>query len=149
MIRTSGGRIVLFPTEIGPRDRTIGSVARPSKLRSVPDRSAAAPADLASKVRLTADRVLVRMPDDAERKSKAGLVIPATAVSPLKRCVWSEVVLVGPDTRNVKPGDRVLFLPQTGLEMDVEGDVYLLLRERDVQAITSEHRVDHQTGQYL
>jgi chaperonin GroES len=114
----------------------------------VPERPAAPPADLAAKVRLTADRVLVRMPDETERKSKAGLVIPATAVSPLKRCVWSEVVLVGPDTRNVKPGDRILFLPQTGLEMDVEWDVYLLLRERDVQAITSD-RVDHQTGQYL
>lgn len=88
------------------------------------------------------------MPDESERKSKAGLVIPATAAAPLKRCVWSEVVLVGPDTRNVKPGDRVLFLPQTGLEMDVEGEVYLLLRERDVQAITSD-RVDNQPGQYL
>ena len=122
-------------------------MARPAKLRSVPEPKIA-PADLAAKVRLTADRVLVRMPDESERKSKGGLVIPATAVSPLKRCVWSDVVLVGPETRNVKPGDRVLFLPQTGLEMDVDGDVFLLLRERDVQAITSD-RVDHQTGQYL
>jgi chaperonin GroES len=121
---------------------------RSSKLRSVPEREAPPREDLAAKVRLTADRVLVRMPDDTERKSKAGLVIPATAVSPLKRCVWSEVVLVGPETRNVKPGDRILFLPQTGLEMDVDGDVYLLLRERDVQAITSD-RTDLHTGQYL
>ena len=114
----------------------------------MPERGVPPREDLAAKVRLTADRVLVRMPDESERKSKAGLVIPATAVSPLRRCVWSEVVLVGPDTRNVKSGDRVLFLPQTGLEMDVEGDVYLLLRERDVQAITSD-RIDHHTGQYL
>jgi chaperonin GroES len=120
---------------------------RSTKLRSVTDATAAR-VEPASKIRLTADRVLVRMPDDTERKSKAGLVIPATAIPPLKRCVWSEVVLVGPDTRNVKSGDRVLFLPQTGLEMDVEGEVYLLLRERDVQAITSD-RVDHESGQYL
>ena len=123
-------------------------MARSTKLRSVPERPAVPAADLAAKIRLTADRVLVRMPDETERKSKGGLVIPATAVSPLKRCVWSEVVLVGPETRNVKPGDRILFLPQTGLETDVDGDVYLLLRERDVQAITSD-RVDRQTGQYL
>jgi len=123
-------------------------MARSTKLRSVPERPAVPAAELAAKVRLTADRVLVRMPDETERKSKGGLVIPATAVSPLKRCVWSEVVLVGPETRNVKPGDRILFLPQTGLEMDVDGDVYLLLRERDVQAITSD-RVDRHTGQYL
>ena len=123
-------------------------MARSTKLRSVPERPAVPAADLAAKIRLTADRVLVQMPDETERKSKGGLVIPATAVSPLKRCVWSEVVLVGPETRNVKPGDRILFLPQTGLETDVDGDVYLLLRERDVQAITSD-RVDRQTGQYL
>ena len=121
---------------------------RSTKLRSVPEGSAVPKAEPASKVRLTADRVLVRMPDESERKSKAGLVIPATAVAPLKRCVWSEVVLVGPDTRNVKPGDRVLFLPHSGLEMDVDGEVYLLLRERDVQAITSD-RVDREAGQYL
>jgi len=123
-------------------------MARSTKLRSVPERPAVPAAELAARIRLTADRVLVRMPDETERKSKGGLVIPATAVSPLKRCVWSEVVLVGPETRNVKPGDRILFLPQTGLETDVDGDVYLLLRERDVQAITSD-RVDRQTGQYL
>ena len=123
-------------------------MARSTKLRSVPERPAVPAAELAAKIRLTADRVLVRMPDETERKSKGGLVIPATAVSPLKRCVWSEVVLVGPETRNVKPGDRILFLPQTGLETDEDGDVYLLLRERDVQAITSD-RVDRQTGQYL
>src|SRR5438105_15204027 len=121
---------------------------RSTKLRSVPERPAVPAAELAAKIRLTADRVLVRMPDESERKSKAGLVIPATAVAPLKRCVWSEVVLVGPDTRNVKPGDRVLFLPHSGLEMDVEGEVYLLLRERDVQALTSD-RLDREAGQYL
>ncbi len=100
------------------------------------------------KVRLTGDRLLVRVPSDAERKSKGGLLIPATAASPLRRCVWSDVVLVGPEARNVKQGDRVLFIPHTGLEADIDGDVYLLLRERDIQAIASE-RPDAQPGQYL
>jgi chaperonin GroES len=99
-------------------------------------------------LRLTADRVLVRVPDDSERKSKGGLLIPATAATPLRRCVWSEVVLVGPEARNVKVGDRVLFIPQTGLEADVEGEVFLLLRERDIQGIFSD-RADPTTGQYL
>jgi hypothetical protein len=47
-------------------------------------------------MRLTADRILVRVPGDTERTSKGGLLIPATATLPNKRCVWSEVVLVGP-----------------------------------------------------
>src|SRR6266498_5491563 len=91
---------------------------------------------------------LIRVPDETERRSKAGLVIPATAAPHLKRCEWSEVVLIGPETRNVKPGDRILFLPQTGLEVEIRGETFLLLRERDVQAIASD-RDDPHAGQYL
>jgi chaperonin GroES len=119
---------------------------RSAKLRQVKPRPSEVEA--VENIRLTADRVLVRMPEDSERRSKAGLVIPATAASHAKRCVWSEVVLTGPETRNLKAGDRILFLPQTGLEVDIHGEAYLLLRERDVQAIASD-RKDPQAGQYL
>jgi len=117
-----------------------------AKLRQVKPR--AAEAEAVDNIRLTADRVLVRMPDETERRSKGGLVIPATAASHVKRCVWSDVVLTGPETRNLKAGDRVLFLPQTGLEVDIRGEAFLLLRERDVQAIASD-RKDPLAGQYL
>jgi chaperonin GroES len=119
---------------------------RAPKLRQV--KPSATEHDAIDSIRLTADRVLVRMPDESERRSKAGLVIPATATPHAKRCVWSEVILTGPETRNLKPGDRVLFLPQTGLEVDVRGEAFLLLRERDVQAIASD-RKDPLAGQYL
>jgi chaperonin GroES len=119
---------------------------RTSKLRSV--RSPATKAESAENIRLTADRILVRVPDSSERRSKAGLLIPATATTPLKRCVWSEVILVGPETRNVRVGDEVLFIPQSGLEVDVRGEIFLLLRERDIQAVSSD-RSDPQSGQYL
>lgn len=119
---------------------------RASKLRPVT--SPEVEIEPVERIRLTADRLLVRMPDESERRSKAGLVIPATTTPHAKRCVWSEVVLTGPETRNLKPGDRVLFLPQTGLEVDVRGETYLLLRERDVQAVASD-RSDPHAGQYL
>jgi chaperonin GroES len=124
--------------------------ARTSKLRSVkPKPSSEGPAAALDGIRLIADRILVQVPDESERRSKGGLVIPATAVPHIKRCVWSKVVLTGPETRNVKPGDQVLFIPHTGLEVDVQGDVFMLLRERDVQAVASD-RTDHQSGgQYL
>ncbi len=121
---------------------------RPSKLRSVKPEQAQH-ADPGDSIRLTADRILVQVPDESERRSKGGLVIPATAATPIKRCVWSQVVLVGPETRNVKPGDQVLFIPQTGLEVDFRGDIFLLLRERDIQAIASDRADAHGTGQYL
>lgn len=119
---------------------------RSTKLRSV--KAAAPKAEAPENIRLTGDRILVRVPDNAERRSKAGLLIPATASTPLKRCVWSEVILVGPETRNVQVGDQVLFIPQSGLEADVRGEIFLLLRERDVQAVSSD-RTDPQSGQYL
>jgi chaperonin GroES len=101
-------------------------------------------------VRLTADRIVVLHPEAGERTSRAGLLIPATAAPAPKRLVWSDVVLVGPDVRAVKAGDRVLFLPQAGLELEVGGDEFLLLRERDVQAVASTPEPGDLTpGQYL
>jgi chaperonin GroES len=101
-------------------------------------------------VRLTGDRLVVGVPEDGERRSRAGLLIPATAAAAPKRCVWSDVVLVGPDVRHVKEGDHVLFLPHVGLEVDIDGDDFLLLRERDVQAVSSPAPDgEAQAGQYL
>jgi chaperonin GroES len=120
---------------------------RPTKLRQITPEPQP-PIDPRGKIRLTVDRILVRLPEDSERKSKGGLLIPATAATPVRRCVWSDVVLIGPETRNVKSGDRVLFIPQTGLEVDIDGEVFLLLRERDIQAVATD-RVDRHTGQYL
>lgn len=101
-------------------------------------------------VRLTGDRLVVEHPDSGEHRSRSGLLIPATAVPAPKRCLWGDVVLVGPDVRAVKTGDRVLFLPQAGLEVELDGEDYLLLRERDVQAVMSPpDGTDRQPGQYL
>lgn len=101
-------------------------------------------------VRLAGDRLVVEHPDSGEHRSRSGLLIPATAVPAPKRCLWGDVVLVGPDVRAVKTGDRVLFLPQAGLEVELDSEDYLLLRERDVQAVMSPpDGTDRQPGQYL
>ena len=102
-------------------------------------------------VRLTGDRLVVSASEDGERRSRSGLLIPATAAQAPKRCVWAEVTLVGPDVRHVRTGDRVLFLPQAGLEVEIDGRDHLLLRERDIQAIASASDDGSQPGpgQYL
>ncbi len=89
------------------------------------------------------------VPEDGERKSRGGLLIPATAAPAPKRCMWADVALVGPDVRSVRTGDRILFLPQAGLEVELNGEEYLLLRERDVQAVASAEGEERQPGQYL
>ncbi|MDQ3991419.1 MAG: co-chaperone GroES [Actinomycetota bacterium] len=95
------------------------------------------------------DRVLVRRPaDEGERRSKAGLLIPATAATVPKRGQWAEVVAVGPNARTVEPGDEVLLLPDSGIEAEIRGEEYLLIRERDIHAVASD-RADPGTGLYL
>jgi len=107
------------------------SKARPRKPRK--KRSSAA----SEEIRLTGDRIVVEHPDDGERTSRGGLLIPATAAPAPKRCVWGEVLLVGPDVRTTRTGDRILYLPQAGLEVELDSRDCLLLRERDVQAVSS------------
>jgi chaperonin GroES len=104
-------------------------------------------------VRLTGDRLVVQLPQNGERKSASGLLIPATAAPAPKRLSWADVKLVGPDVRVAKEGDRVLFLPSSGLEVELDGQELVLLRERDVQAVSSAPaggtRSDRPPGQYL
>ena len=94
------------------------------------------------------DRLLVQIPTaEGERSSRGGILIPATAqVS--KRLAWAEVVATGPHVRNIEAGDRVLFNPEDRYEVEVRGEDYLILRERDIHAVASE-RIEGGTGLYL
>src|SRR5215469_2797968 len=99
-------------------------------------------------VQMLTDRVLVHVPrSEGERRSKAGILIPATAEIP-RRLSWAEVVATGPHVRSIKAGDQVLFNPEDRYEVEVQGDDYLILRERDIHAVASE-RVSGGTGLYL
>ena len=97
---------------------------------------------------MLSDRLLVQIPQsEGERRSRAGILIPATAqVS--KRLVWAEVMAVGPHVRSIEEGDRVLFSPEDRYEVEVKGEDYLILRERDIHAVASE-RNEGETGLYL
>jgi len=99
-------------------------------------------------ITMLSDRVLAHQPQaEGERRSRAGILIPATAqVS--RRLSWAEVVAVGPHVRTVKVGDKILFNPEDRYEVEVQGDEYVILRERDIHAVASE-RNDGGTGLYL
>jgi len=99
-------------------------------------------------IKMLHDRILVRISvEGGERRSSGGILIPATAqVS--KRLVWAEALAVGNHVRAVEVGDRVLFSPEDRQEVEIGGDEYLLLRERDVHAVAAQ-RVESNTGLYL
>jgi chaperonin GroES len=104
--------------------------------------------DVKQPIKMLNDRVLVQIPERlGERRSRGGIVIPATAeVS--KRLTWAEVVAVGPHVRNVETGDLVLFNPEDRYEVEVRGEEYVILRDRDIHAVASE-RIEGGTGLYL
>jgi len=100
-------------------------------------------------IRVLNDRLLVRLPTEAgERKSTGGILIPATAQLS-KRLVWGEVVAAGPNVRSVENGDRVLFAPEDRFEVEVQGEDFVILRERDIHAIAAPRVEPGGTGLYL
>lgn len=99
-------------------------------------------------VAVLGDRILVGVPSDAERRTKGGIVIPATAQSVDRKGVWGEVIATGPHVRQVATGDEILYLPEDAIEVDIKGDPYVIVRERDVHATASTKR-DGTTGLYL
>jgi chaperonin GroES len=99
-------------------------------------------------IKMLNDRVLVRLGQQDERRSSGGILIPATAQMS-KRLVWAEVVAAGPNVRSMEVGDHVLFNPEDRYEVEVRGEDYIILRERDVHAVAAERLEESSTGLYL
>ena len=99
-------------------------------------------------IQMLHDRLLVAIDKEGDRRSSGGIVIPATAAMG-RRLAWARVCAVGANVRTVETGDRVLFDPEDKAEVEVRGEDYVLLRERDLHAVASERIEDGQTGLYL
>ena len=98
-------------------------------------------------IKMLNDRVLVSTSGDGERKSSGGILIPATAEM-AKRLLWATVVAQGQNVRSCEVGDKVLFSPDDRYEVEVGGNDYIMLRERDIHAVAAS-RIDGHTGLYL
>ena len=101
-------------------------------------------------IRMLHDRILCETDTDAgERRSSGGIVIPATAAMGAKRLAWSRVVAVGPHARSIEAGDKVLYDPEDKAEVEVQGETYVVMRERDVHAVAADRLGDETAGLYL
>jgi chaperonin GroES len=87
------------------------------------------------------DRVVIKAVE-AEEVTKSGIVIPDTAKK--ERPQEGEVVAVGPgrldDGGNaipvaVKVGDKVIYSKYGGVEVKVDDQEYLIMREEDILAV--------------
>jgi len=86
------------------------------------------------------DRVVVR-PEEAEQKTKGGIVLPDTAKEKPAR---GEVIAVGigkllengkRSPVSVKVGDRVIYGKYSGSEIKIDGVAHSILRENEILAV--------------
>ena len=86
-------------------------------------------------VKPLAERVLVE-PKEAETKTASGLFIPDTAK---EKPQAGTVVAVGPGKKDepmeLKVGDKVLYGKYAGTELNVDGKIYIMMRQSDVMAV--------------
>lgn len=100
-------------------------------------------------VRMLSDRLLVQLDGEAgDRRSSGGILIPATAQMG-RRLTWAEVRAVGPSVRSVQEGDHVLFNADDVAEVEVRGETFVMLRERDLHAVAAERLEEGHSGLYL
>ncbi|WP_340540505.1 GroES family chaperonin [Nocardioides sp. GXZ039] len=108
------------------------------------------PDGLKQPIKMLHDRVLCELDrETGERRSSGGIVIPATAAMGGRRLAWAVVAAVGPHARSIEVGDRVLFDPEDKAEVEVQGDTYVVMRERDVHAVAADRLGDEAAGLYL
>lgn len=84
------------------------------------------------KIKPLADRVIVE-PGAGEKMTKSGIIIPDTAQS---RSNKGTVISIGTNKDLVvKEGDNVMFGQNSGIEIEIEGKKYLIMREAEIFAI--------------
>jgi chaperonin GroES len=113
-----------------------------------PDRPSGLDRDDKLPVKMLNDRILVRLEGESERRSSGGILIPATAQMS-RRLAWAEIVATGPNVRTMEIGDQVLFNPEDRYEVEVRGQDYVILRERDIHAVAAKRLEEGSTGLYL
>ena len=95
---------------------------------------------MAVKIRPLDDRILVKQ-SEAEEKTAGGIVLPDTAKEKPQR---GKVMEVGPGKMlksgkrgglGIKKGEEVFYAKYAGMEIEIEGEKYVIIRENDVLGI--------------
>ncbi|MBL8160147.1 co-chaperone GroES [Candidatus Saccharibacteria bacterium] len=77
-----------------------------------------------------ADRV-VAVKEEVKSKTAAGLLLPDSAK---EKSTLAVVQAVGPDVKEIKVGDKIVFKEYSVTELKVNGTEYLIVKEEDVLA---------------
>ena len=87
------------------------------------------------KLRPVADRVLLKE-EKAETTTKSGILLPESAQ---EKTQTAKVEAVGPGTEKekitVKVGDRVMYDKYSGVQVKMDGEDYLIVKNSDIIAV--------------
>ena len=72
---------------------------------------------------------------DSELKTPGGIILPETSKKPTQ---LASIVAVGVDAqRDFKAGQEVLFDQYSGVQCDIDGETYRIVRTNDILGIVS------------
>ena len=85
---------------------------------------------MSAPIKPLADRVVATR-EEADSKTASGLYLPDNAK---EKPVVAKVEAVGPDVKNIKKGDRIVYKAYSTTELKLDGTEYLIVKEEDVLA---------------
>ncbi len=85
---------------------------------------------MSTPIKPLADRV-VAVREQAQTKTASGLYLPDQAK---EKPVVAKVQAVGPDVKNVKVGEKILYKEYSTTELKIDGTEYLIVKEEDILA---------------
>lgn len=85
---------------------------------------------MSTPIKPLADRV-VAVREKAQTKTAAGIYLPDAAK---EKPVVAVVEAVGPDVKEIKKGDRIVYKEYSTTELKINGTEYLIVKEEDVLA---------------
>lgn len=77
-----------------------------------------------------ADRLLATK-EEAQTQTASGLYLPDDA---REKSVVATVEAIGPEVKNIKVGDRIIYKEYSTSELKLDGKEYIIVKEEDVLA---------------
>jgi chaperonin GroES len=74
---------------------------------------------------------VVAVGEEAETKTASGIYLPEKAAEKPKT---AKIVAVGPNAKQVKNGDRIVYKSFSTTEVKIGGEEYILVKEEDILA---------------
>ena len=85
---------------------------------------------MSTPIKPLADRV-VAVREEAKTQTASGIYLPDTSK---EKPVVAEVVATGPDVKEVKKGDKIVYKEYSTTELKIDGAEYFIVNEEDILA---------------